>query len=85
MIKSPLLESIAAYVDGTWVQAASGAKFEVTNPADNSLLCTVPKLSGQETIGSIEAAVRCASNGDHDRTAISMVEPPSGSRRGEQT
>ncbi len=58
MIESSLLKPIAAYIDGKWVHADSGATFEVANPADNSVLCSVPKLSTQETVGSIEAAER---------------------------
>jgi succinate-semialdehyde dehydrogenase/glutarate-semialdehyde dehydrogenase len=66
MIKSPLLESIAAYVDGNWIESASGATFEITNPADNNILCSVPKLSGDETIAAIEAA----EGAQHDLTTI---------------
>ena len=58
MIQSPLLEPIAAYVHGQWIQAASKATFDVSNPADNSLLCSVPRLSGQEAVRAIESATR---------------------------
>ncbi len=58
MEKSNLLDPIAAYIDGQWTNAKSGATFAVTNPADNRILCSVPKLSGQETVAAIEAAER---------------------------
>lgn len=58
MITSPMLNPIAAYVDGKWKQAASKATFDVNNPADNSLLCSVPKLSGRETVEAVEAGMR---------------------------
>lgn len=44
------------YVDGQWVNADSGATIAVTNPADNSLLGTVPKLGADETRRAIAAA-----------------------------
>ena len=62
MIKSPLLDSLAAYVDGKWVHSASLETFDVTNPADNNLLCSVPKLTGQETVGAIAAAEASQAN-----------------------
>lgn len=43
-------------VDGKWVKAASGATIEVRNPADNSVIGTVPKLSRAEAEKAIEAA-----------------------------
>ena len=44
------------YVDGKWIDAASKETIKVNNPADNSTLGTVPKLSGAETRRAIEAA-----------------------------
>ncbi|HEX9808100.1 MAG TPA: aldehyde dehydrogenase family protein, partial [Alphaproteobacteria bacterium] len=44
------------YVDGEWVGADDGAAFEVTNPADGSVLGTVPSLGRAETRRAIEAA-----------------------------
>src|SRR5215470_13933946 len=48
----------AAYVDGQWVQAASGTTINVDNPATSEVLGTVPKLSAAETRHAIEAANR---------------------------
>ena len=31
-----------AYIDGEWVDAADGSRFEVNNPADGSVLASVP-------------------------------------------
>jgi succinate-semialdehyde dehydrogenase/glutarate-semialdehyde dehydrogenase len=44
------------YVNGAWIDADNGAAFEVTNPADGSVLGTVPSLGRAETRRAIEAA-----------------------------
>jgi len=46
----------ACYVDGKWIQAASGATVGVDNPATGEIIGKVPKLSGGETRHAIEAA-----------------------------
>ena len=46
----------ACYVDGKWVQAASGGTVGVDNPATGEIIGNVPKLSGAETRHAIEAA-----------------------------
>ena len=44
------------YIDGSWVDADSGATIEVNNPADGSIIGTVPKMGGAETRRAIAAA-----------------------------
>jgi len=44
------------YVNGEWIDADSGKTIDVTNPADDSLLGTIPKLGTTETRRAIEAA-----------------------------
>jgi succinate-semialdehyde dehydrogenase/glutarate-semialdehyde dehydrogenase len=44
------------YVGGQWIDADSGAAFAVTNPADGSVLGTVPELGAGEVRRAIEAA-----------------------------
>ena len=44
------------YVDGKWVDADSKATIDVHNPADGSLIGTVPNMGGAETKRAIEAA-----------------------------
>ncbi len=46
------------YIDGAWVKAASGAMIPVLNPADGSVIGTVPKMGAQETRSAIDAAAR---------------------------
>jgi len=58
MISSKLLDPLAAYVDGKWQHSKSNATFDVTNPANGKLLCSVPQLSGAETAIAIEAAAQ---------------------------
>ena len=45
-----------AYIDGEWVDAADGSRFEVSNPADGSELASVPALGVTETRCAIDAA-----------------------------
>jgi len=46
------------YVDGRWVDADGRTTIPVNNPADNSILGTVPKMGTEETRRAIEAADR---------------------------
>jgi succinate-semialdehyde dehydrogenase/glutarate-semialdehyde dehydrogenase len=56
-----LLFREACYVDGQWLQSASGATFNVDNPATGEILGKVPSLSAAETRSAIEAAHRALS------------------------
>jgi len=55
-LKNPDLLKTACYVNGEWVNAASGKTIEVTNPADGSVIASVPSLSAGETRTAIETA-----------------------------
>ncbi len=44
------------YINGAWVEADSGDTISVTNPADGSLIGTVPAMGPAETRRAIEAA-----------------------------
>jgi succinate-semialdehyde dehydrogenase/glutarate-semialdehyde dehydrogenase len=46
------------FVNGEWIGADSGRTIEVTNPADGSVLGTVPEMGAEETRRAIEAANR---------------------------
>ncbi len=46
------------YIDGGWRDADDGATIEVTNPADDQAIGTVPKMGASETRRAIEAANR---------------------------
>ena len=45
-----------AYIDGKWVGADSGGTIEVTNPADGSVIGTVPNMGADETRTAVIAA-----------------------------
>ena len=45
-----------AFVNGHWVSADSGNRFEVTNPADGATLTSVPDLSPADVVEAIDAA-----------------------------
>ena len=46
------------YIDGKWESAANGATLDVTNPADNSTIGTVPMMGAADARRAIEAANR---------------------------
>jgi succinate-semialdehyde dehydrogenase/glutarate-semialdehyde dehydrogenase len=55
-LKDPSLFRTQAYIDGRWADADDGAVLTVRNPADGSVLGTVPKMGATETRRAIEAA-----------------------------
>ena len=55
-LKDPKLFRDRAYVNGEWVEADSKARFEVDNPADGSILGSVPDMRTAETRRAIDAA-----------------------------
>ncbi|MEQ8196192.1 MAG: aldehyde dehydrogenase family protein, partial [Rhodospirillales bacterium] len=55
-LKNSKLFRQKCYVNGQWVDADGGGTVEVTNPADNSVLGTVPNFGAAETRRAIEAA-----------------------------
>ncbi|MDP7667165.1 MAG: NAD-dependent succinate-semialdehyde dehydrogenase [Rhodospirillales bacterium] len=57
-IKDQSLFRQQCYIDGAWHDADSGKTFEVDNPADGSVLGTVPAMGVAETRRAIEAADR---------------------------
>ncbi|MCC7322145.1 MAG: NAD-dependent succinate-semialdehyde dehydrogenase [Rubellimicrobium sp.] len=56
LLKNPDLLRQQAYVAGEWVDAASGATFEVTNPARGDVIARVADLSRAEIARAIDAA-----------------------------
>ncbi len=57
-LKDPSLFRQANFVDGKWIEAASGNTITVRNPATGEAVGTVPSLSAAETRAAIEAANR---------------------------
>ena len=57
-LKDPTLFRQQCFIDGAWHDAESGKTFEVDNPADGSVLGTVPAMDVAETRRAIEAADR---------------------------
>ena len=55
-LKDPALFRDRAYVDGAWVEAESRKRFDVDNPADASVLGSVPDMGASETKRAIDAA-----------------------------
>src|SRR5713226_2437310 len=57
-LKDTRLFREACYVDGSWIQAISGATINVDNPANGEVIGKVPKLGASETKQAIDAANR---------------------------
>jgi len=55
-IKDSRLLRSEAYIDGSWVRGSSGKVFEVTNPADGSVLGSVADLEISQVREAIDAA-----------------------------
>ena len=55
-LKNKELFKQQAYIAGEWVDADDGTRFEVSNPATNELIGTVPDMGADETRRAIEAA-----------------------------
>ncbi len=57
-LKDPTLFRDRCYLDGTWVEADSGRRFDVDNPGDGSVVGSVPDMGAAETLRAIAAAER---------------------------
>ncbi|WP_062226770.1 NAD-dependent succinate-semialdehyde dehydrogenase [Aureimonas frigidaquae] len=57
-LKNPSLLRDACLLDGAWVDADDGSKVDVTNPANGSVVGTVPSMGAAETERAIAAAAR---------------------------
>lgn len=57
-LKNPSLLRDACLLDGAWVGADDGAIVDVTNPANGSVVGTVPSMGAAETERAIAAAAR---------------------------
>ncbi|CAI3936865.1 Acyl-CoA reductase or other NAD-dependent aldehyde dehydrogenase (AdhE) (PDB:1A4S) [Commensalibacter communis] len=55
-LKKPSLFRQQCYINGQWLDADSGQTINVTNPATNDVIGTVPKMGTDETRRAIEAA-----------------------------
>ncbi len=55
-LKDPKLFRDRAYVDGAWVESDARKRFDVDNPAEGSVLGSVPDMGAAETKRAIDAA-----------------------------
>ena len=55
-LKDPSLFHTQSYLNGEWIEADSGLRFDVDNPADGSIVGSVPDCGAAETRRAIEAA-----------------------------
>jgi succinate-semialdehyde dehydrogenase/glutarate-semialdehyde dehydrogenase len=57
-LKDPKLFRDRCYIDGQWIDADSKKRFDVDNPAEGTIVATVPDCGAAETRRAIEAAAR---------------------------
>lgn len=55
-LTNPSLFRQQAYINGTWLDADTSATINVTNPANDEILGSIPDMNGVETARAIEAA-----------------------------
>jgi succinate-semialdehyde dehydrogenase/glutarate-semialdehyde dehydrogenase len=55
-LKDPSLLRQQCYIDGQWLSADSGITIDVTNPATNEILGTIPRMGADETRRAISCA-----------------------------
>ena len=55
-LNDPSLFRTQSYIDGAWCEADSGKRFDVDNPADGSIVGSVPVCGAGETKRAIDAA-----------------------------
>lgn len=55
-LNNPALFRQQAYINGTWLDADSGATIAVTNPANGEVIGSIPDMTGVEAARAIEAA-----------------------------
>ncbi len=58
MLADPRLLREAAYIEGAWVAAESGAAVPVRDPASGEMIGQVPAMGGAEAAAAIAAAQR---------------------------
>ena len=55
-LKDPSLFKTQSYLNGAWINADSGKRFDVDNPADGAIIASVPDCGAAETQRAIAAA-----------------------------
>ncbi len=72
-LTTPSLFRQQAYINGSWVDASSAATMTITNPANGSVLGTVPEMGADETRQAIKLRIR---PGLHGVTGPPPSAPP---------
>src|SRR5258705_13197234 len=70
----------AAYIDGEWRGARTGARFAVKNPATDEAIAEIADLAEDDVRDAIEAAHRAWG----PWRAKNAKEPPAGPRKGDE-
>jgi len=56
MIESPMLKNLSGYINGRWVDASTGATFDVRNPATGEVIAQVPSMSEEDVVEAVETS-----------------------------
>ena len=65
--RPPRRQAARLYIDGTWREANSGDRFDVHDPADGSVICSVADAAPTDAMDALDAAA--AAQHDWARTA----------------
>jgi betaine-aldehyde dehydrogenase len=57
------MDERSMYIDGEWVEARSGARFDVVDPSTGKTIATVPDAEGPDVDGAVAAARRAFDGG----------------------
>jgi hypothetical protein len=61
---SPMADNLQMYVDGAWVDARSGQRFDTTDPATGEVIATVPRGAADDVeVAAVAAARRTFDDG----------------------
>ena len=69
MAESSIVDSYGLYIDGSWVEAASG-RYDVVNPATEQVITSAPDAS----VAQVEQAIGAARNAFEPWAAAEPVE-----------
>ncbi|WP_424972750.1 NAD-dependent succinate-semialdehyde dehydrogenase [Dinoroseobacter sp. S76] len=73
LAKLPDFLKTDCFIGGAWVGAGSGARFDVTDPANGEVLASVPRMTASDTEAAISAA-QAAYEGWSGRTAAERAK-----------
>lgn len=71
MARIPLLRD-KAFINGEWVAAVSGKKFDVIDPASGKVVGSVPDMDASDTTAAIQAAADAFQTWKHTTAKVPL-------------